>query len=69
LGFELLVRGREQQLPLGETTLFEEAVQRGGGHTRRVPARRQGQFAQQGGAGTVRIFAFETFDEVGELGR
>jgi hypothetical protein len=40
LGFELLVRGRDQQLAFGETTLFEEAVQRGGGHAGRVPARR-----------------------------
>ena len=42
LGFELLVRGRDQQLPFGETVLFEEAVERGGGHARRVPAGRQG---------------------------
>jgi hypothetical protein len=32
LGFELLVHGRLEQLPLGETALFEEAVQRGGGY-------------------------------------
>ena len=29
---------------------------------------RQSQFAQQGSAGAMRIFALETFDEIGELG-
>ena len=40
LGFELLVRGWDQQLPLGETALFEEAIQRGGRHAGSVAAGR-----------------------------
>ena len=67
LGFELLVRRRGQQLALGEAALLEEAIQRGGGDAGRVLAGRQSQFAQQGGAGTMRVFAFETFDQIGEL--
>ncbi len=67
LGFELLVGGRDQQLALGETALLEEAVQRGGGDAGSVLARRQSQFAQQGGAGTVRVFALQAFNEIGEL--
>ena len=67
LGFELLVRGGFEQLTFGETALFEEAVQRGGGHAGIVLSGGQGQFAQQGGAGAMRVFAFETFDQVGEL--
>src|SRR5271165_7368057 len=67
LGFELLVGGRRQQLALGESVLFEEAVERGGGHTGRVRPGRESQFAQQGGARTAGVFAFEAFDEAGEL--
>jgi len=67
LSFELLVRGRDQQLALSEAALFEEPVQRGGGHAGSVLARRQGQFAQQGGAGAMRVFALQAFDQVGEL--
>jgi hypothetical protein len=47
------VCGRRQQLAFGEAALFEEAVQRGGGHAGIVLSGRQGQFAQQGGAGAL----------------
>ena len=33
----------------------------------RVFAGRQGQFAQQGGAGAMRVFALEAFDQIGQL--
>jgi hypothetical protein len=47
--------------------LFEEAVQGRGGDRRFVFAGRQRQLAQQRGAGAVRIFALEAFDQIGEL--
>jgi hypothetical protein len=68
-GFELLVRRGSQQLAFGEATLFKEAIQGGGRDGRFVLPGRQSQFAQQRGAGAMRVFAFETFDQIGELGR
>ena len=55
-------------MALGETALLEEAIQSGGGDGRFVLAG-QSQLPQQGGAGTVRVFSFETLDEIGELRR
>ena len=67
-GFELLVRRGSEQLAFGEAALFEEAIQRGGGQRRvRFGPEDRCQFAQQGGAGAMRVFAFEAFDQVGEL--
>src|SRR4029450_7765668 len=51
----------------GEAALLEEAIQCGRGQSRRVFARRQGQLAQQRGAGAMRVLALETFDEGGQL--
>src|SRR6266568_3925056 len=67
LGFKLLVRLWRQQLPFREAPLFEEAIQRGGRDGGRVLARRQGQFAQQGRAGAMRVLALEAFNEAGQL--
>jgi hypothetical protein len=66
-GFELLVRLGREQLPLREAALFEEAIQRGRRDGGCFLAGRQGEFAQQGRAGAMRILAFETFDEAGQL--
>jgi Transposase C of IS166 homeodomain len=68
-GQETAVIGYEtsEQLPFREAALFEEAVQRGRRDGGRGLTGRQGEFAPQGGAGTMRVFAFEAFDEAGQL--
>src|SRR5215469_6833742 len=67
LGLELLACRRGQQLLLGEAMLLEETVQGGCRDLGRVRTGTQGQFTQQGGAGTVRVFALEACDQVGQL--
>ena len=69
LGFKLLVGLGRQQLPFREAALFEEAVQSRGGYRRFVFTGRQSHFAQQRGAGAMRILALEAFDQIGELRR
>jgi hypothetical protein len=56
-GFVLLARRGSEQLAFGKAALFEEAIQGGGGDRWLALAGRQSQFAQQGGAGAMRIFA------------
>src|SRR5205807_6944563 len=65
LRFELLAGRGSQQLPRGEAALLEKAVQ--GGSRNRTDGGDQGQFAQQGGAGTVGVLAFQSFDQFGQL--
>ena len=67
LGFKLLVRLGCEQLSLREAALFEEAIQRGRRDGGCVLAGRQGEFAQQGRAGAMWVFALEAFDEGGQL--
>src|SRR4029077_15883762 len=62
--FKLLARGSGQELPCGESALLEEAIERRGGGRGRVLIRRQSEFAQQGGAGAVWVFALEAFDQI-----
>src|SRR5438270_678908 len=65
LRFELLAGSRSQQLPRGEATLLEKAVQGGTGN--RADGGDQSQFSQQRGAGTVWVLSFQSFDQLGQL--
>ena len=67
LRFELLASCWSQQLPRGETALLEKAVQGGRGNC--TDAGNQSQFSQQGGAGTVRVLALQSFDQFSQLRR
>lgn len=69
LRFELLVPGLAEQFPRGEAALLKEAVERGRRERGRFPAGRQGQFAQQRRASAMRVFAFQAFDQAGQLRR
>ena len=65
LRFELLASRWSQQLPLGKAALLEKAVQSGRGN--RTDRGNQRQLPQQRGAGTVRVLAFQPFDQLGQL--
>lgn len=65
LRFELLAGSGSQQLPRGEATLLEKAVQGGTGN--RAGGRGQSQFSQQRGAGTVWVLSLQSFDQLGQL--
>jgi len=71
LGFILFARGRfvEQQLAFGEAAGAQEAIERGGRKAGWMSFAGRGQFAQQRGAGTMRVLALEPFDESGSTGR
>jgi hypothetical protein len=71
LGFVLFMRRGfgQQQLPFGETAGAQEAIERGGREAGLVVVTGKRQFAQQGGAGAVRVLAFEPFDQGGGFGR
>jgi len=56
-------------LALGEAAPLEEAIEGGGGESGGALAGGQSQFTQQRGSGAMGIFAFETFDEIGQLRR
>lgn len=67
-GFKLLTRLRSEQLLFRQAGLLQKTIQSRDGDGRLVLAR-QSQFAQQGRASTMRIFALEAFNEIGQLGR
>src|SRR5947209_19013319 len=64
-----LCAGGSEQLACGEAALFEEAMEAGGGEGGFVLTGHESQLAPQGGAGAMRIFTFEAFDQIGQLGR
>jgi len=71
LGFVLFVRGGlvEKQLPLGEAAGAQETIERGSRKSGLMSFAGGGQFAQQSGAGTMRVLALEPFDESGGVRR
>ena len=71
LGFVLFVGGGfvEQQLAFGEAAGAQEAIERGGRKAGLMCFAGGGQFAQQSGAGAMRVLAFEPFDESGGVRR
>ena len=70
LGFVLFVGGGfvEQELAFGEAAGAQETIERGGRKAGLMSFAGGGQFAQQSGAGTMRVLAFEPFDESGGVG-
>jgi hypothetical protein len=69
LSFELFVRRRSEELTFGQAALLEEAVEGGRRDLGVVLPRGESKFPKQCGAGTMRVFALEAFDQVGELWR
>ena len=71
LSFVLFVRGGlvEKELTFGEPVGAQETIERGSRQARLVALVGQRQLAQQRGAGTMRVLAFEAFNERGGFRR
>src|SRR5215470_4864829 len=69
MGFVLFVRGSlvEKQLAFGEAAGAQEAIERRSRQAGLMSLAGRGQFAQQRGAGAMRVLAFEPFDESGSV--
>ena len=59
----------EQELAFGEAAGAQETIERGGRQAGLMRFAGGGQFAQQSGAGAMRVLAFEPFDEGGGVRR
>ena len=59
----------EQELTFGEAAGAQETIERGGRKAGLMSFAGGGQFAQQSGAGTMRVLAFEPFDQSGGVRR
>jgi hypothetical protein len=71
LRFVLLVRGGfiEKELAFGEAAGAQETIERGSRQAGLLGLVGQRQFAQQSGAGTMRVLALEAFNEGGGFRR